>query len=312
MDLRQMRQALVLSETLNFHRAAERLCMAQPPLSTAIRKLEEELGVTLFDRHPSGLTLTPVGELVLRQMRSTLFFADEIRHAASEGENGVRGKVRVGFVGSSVYSLMPRLIRAFRSRYPHVELIIEESTTVDLLRAVEEHMLDVALVRYPVLAKTPLQIDLLQSEPMMLAVSADSPLARREHVALSELGDTPFIVYAQARVPAMHSLMMHAFQVAGIQPPIAQEAVQVPTILALVESGLGVALVPASTARLGGEGIRHVPLTGLPAQMEFGIALATLPEGMHVTTRNFVALAHEVTAPASQEAAVEAPLRVAA
>ncbi|MDF3881549.1 LysR family transcriptional regulator [Cupriavidus basilensis] len=300
MDLRQMRQALVLGETLNFHRAAERLCMAQPPLSTAIRKLEEELGVTLFDRLPSGLTLTPVGELVLRQMRNTLFFADEIRRAASEGDAGERGKLRVGFVGSSVYSLMPRLIRAFRTRYPRVELVIEESTTVDLLHAVEEHTLDAALVRFPVLGKTAAQVRLLQPDPLLLAVSADSPLARRKFVALSELGETPFIVYSQARVPTMHALMMYAFQAAGIQPPIAQEAVQVPTILALVESGLGVALVPATTARLGGDGIRHVPLTGLPDQMNFGIALATLPDAANATTRNFVALAQEATRDAAQ------------
>lgn len=288
-----MRQALVLSEALNFHRAAERLCMAQPPLSTAIRKLEEELGVTLFDRQPSGLTVTPVGELVLRQMRSTLSYADEIRRAAREGEAGARGKLRVGFVGSSVYSLMPRLIRAFRERYPAVELAIEESTTVDLLRAVEEHTLDAALVRFPVLGKSGAEVTLLQSDPLELAVSADSPLAERESIALSELGDTPFIVYSQARVPTMHALMMFAFHEAGIQPPVAQEAVQVPSILALVESGLGVALVPATTRRRAGDGIRHIPLTGLPARVDFGLALATLPDAANATTRNFVALAKE-------------------
>jgi len=294
MDLRQMRQALVLSETLNFHRAAERLHMAQPPLSTAIRKLEDELAVTLFERLPSGLTLTPVGEIVLRQMRATLFFADEIRRAASEGEAGLRGKLRVGFVGSSVYSLMPKVIRAFRLKYPRVELVIEESTTVDLLRAVEEHTLDVALVRFPVLGKTSAEVMLVQPDPLVLAVSADSPLAGRESVALSELGDTPFIVYSQARVPTMHALMMYAFHAAGIQPPIAQEALQVPTILALVESGIGVALVPATTARQGAVGIRHIPLTGLPEQMDFGLALAMLPDAVNATTRNFAALAREI------------------
>ncbi|MGN5479845.1 LysR family transcriptional regulator [Cupriavidus basilensis] len=108
MDLRQMKQALVLSETLNFHRAAERLHMAQPPLSTAIRKLEEELGVPLFDRQPSGLSLTSVGEVVLRQMRSTLFFADEIRRAAREGMRRAGGHCAWG-------SWARRSIRSCRS-----------------------------------------------------------------------------------------------------------------------------------------------------------------------------------------------------
>ncbi|MFJ4292246.1 LysR family transcriptional regulator [Cupriavidus sp. NPDC089707] len=297
MDLRQMKQALVLSETLNFHRAAERLHMAQPPLSTAIRKLEEELGVPLFDRQPSGLALTAVGEVVLRQMRSTLFFADEIRRAAREGECGEQGMLRVGFVGSSVYSVMPQLIRAFRLKYPRVALIIEESTTADLLRAVDDHTLDVAMVRYPVLAQTEAQITFLRADPLVLAVSADSELAQRTSIDLSDLGETPFIVYSEARVPAMHAMTMSAFHQAGIRPPIAQQAVQVQTLLALVESGLGVALVPATSAGYAGDGVRLIALTGLPEKLNFGLALATREDTSVATTRNFVALARAVTQP---------------
>jgi DNA-binding transcriptional LysR family regulator len=297
MDLRQMKQALVLSETLNFHRAAERLHMAQPPLSTAIRKLEEELGVSLFDRQPSGLSLTAVGEVVLRQMRSTLFFSEEIRRAAREGECGEQGMLRVGFVGSSVYSVMPQLIRAFRLKYPRVALIIEESTTADLLRAVDDLTLDVAMVRYPVLAQTEAQITFLRADPLVLAVSADSELAQRMSIDLSELGETPFIVYSEARVPAMHAMTMSAFHQAGIRPPIAQQAVQVQTLLALVESGLGVALVPATSAGYAGEGVRLIPLTGLPEKLNFGLALATRGDTSVATTRNFVALAQAVTQP---------------
>lgn len=294
MDLRQIKQALVLSETLNFHRAAERLHMAQPPLSTAIRKLEEELGVVLFERLPSGLRLTPVGEVVLRQMRNTLFFADEIRRAASEGERGEQGKLRVGFVGSAVYSLMPRLIRTFRLQYPRVDLVIEESTTVELLRRLEEHSLDVALVRYPILERSSANLLLLQPDPMVLAVCADSPLAGRDAVDLSELGATPFIAYSRTLVPAMYTMTMMAFHEAGIRPPVVQEAVQVPSILALVESGLGVALVPATAARQAGEGVRLIPLTGFPPSFDLGIALMALPETVNATTRNFVAIAREI------------------
>lgn len=299
MDLRQMKQALVLSETLNFHRAAERLHMSQPPLSTAIRKLEEELGVVLFDRQPSGLSLTPVGEVVLRQMRTTLYLADEIRRAAREGEQGEQGTLRIGFVGSSSYSVMPPLIRAFRLKYPRVELIIEESTTAELLRAVEDHTLDAALVRYPVLAQTTAHIAFLRPDPMILAVSADSDLADRTSIDLSELGETPFIVYSEARVPGMHAMLMSAFHQAGIRPPIAQQAVQVQTLLALVESGLGVALVPATAAGYVGSGTRLIPLTGLPEKLNFGLALATLNDTHVATTRNFVQLVQALTQPAA-------------
>lgn len=303
MELRQLRQVLVLAETLNFHRAAERLHMAQPPLSTSIRKLEEELGVTLFDRTPSGLRLTPAGTAVLNSARRALFFTDEIRRAAREGERGEQGLLKLGFVGSATYVLMPRMIRAFRARHPRVELVIEESTTIELLRRLEEHSLDVALVRVPVLASTLATLTPLQADRMVLAVSADSPLVGRAGLALSDLCDEPFILYSRALVPSMHALTMLAFEEAGIRPRVAQEAVQVQTILALVESGLGVAFVPEAAGRYAGAGVRLVPLANLPSALNVGIALASLADARTPTASNFIALALELAggAPGANE-----------
>jgi len=293
MELRQLRQVLALAETLNFHRAAERLHMAQPPLSTSIKKLEEELGAQLFERLPSGLRLTAAGEAVVRNARRVMFFADEIRRAAREGESGEQGLLQVGFVGSASYSLMPQIVRRFRRKYPRVDLVIEESTTVELLKRVENHTLDVALVRFPVLVPTEAELTLLQKDVLMLAVSADSPLAGRGHVNLREVADQPFIVYSRTLVPTMHSLTMYTFNEAGIRPRIAQEAVQVQTLLSLVESGLGVGLVPGQAARYAGEGIRLLTLDDAPPAIHVGIALAVLPEALRPAARNFIALAQE-------------------
>lgn len=291
MELRQLRQVLVLAETLNFHRAAERLHMAQPPLSTSIRKLEEELGVALFDRLPSGLRLTPAGEVVLRNARRTLFFSEEVRRSAREGDSGDQGLLRVGFVGSATYSLMPLVIRNYRRRYPQVDLVIEESTTAELLRRLEAHSLDVALVRFPVLEPTDARLTLLQRDRFVLAVSADSPLAARTDIALAELGNEPFIMYSRTMVPSMHTLITYALQETGVAPRIAQHAVQVQTILSLVESGLGVALVPGAAGRYAGDGVRLIPLTDWPSRLAVGIALATLDDAVTATARNFIAVA---------------------
>ncbi|MFQ6573953.1 LysR family transcriptional regulator [Pseudomonas sp. UM16] len=244
MELRQLKQVLVLAETLNFHRAAEQLHMAQPPLSTSIKKLESELGMLLFERLSSGLKLTPAGEAVLHYARRSLFFADEIRRAARDGQQGSQGRVRVGFVGSAAFALMPKIIRSYRGQFPAVQLQIEESTTSDLLRRIEEHSLDVALVRYPVLEPAAAKVIPLQRERMVLAVSADSPLVGHVGLKLADLGEHPFIVHPRRLVPGMHAMTLYAFQIAGIQPPIVQEAVQVQTVLGLVEAGLGVALLP--------------------------------------------------------------------
>jgi len=296
MELRQLRQVIVLAETLNFRRAAERLHMAQPPLSTSIKKLEEELGVQLFERLPSGLKLTPAGDVVLRHARRTVFFAEQTRRAGREGESGEQGTLRLGFVGSATYSLMPRIIRAFRSKYPRVDIVIDESTTVELLRGVEAHALDVALVRFPVVEPTAAELALLRPERLMAAVSLDSPLAERNAVSISDLAQEPLIIYARERVPSMYAFIMQAFAEAKVQPTVAQEAVQVQHLLGLVESGLGVAFVPESCSRYAGDGVRLLTMVPEPTAFQVGLALASLPDAMTPTARNFIAVAREAAA----------------
>ncbi|RYZ12999.1 MAG: LysR family transcriptional regulator [Comamonadaceae bacterium] len=298
MELRQLRQIVALSETLNFHRAAERLHMAQPPLSTSIKKLEDELGVLLFDRLPGGLRVTPAGQAVLENARRALFFADEIRRAAREGSDGEQGLLRLGFVGSATYALMPKIIRSFRSLYPKVDLVIEESTTTDLLRRIEDHSLDLALVRCPVLTPTAAQLTVLQMDHLVLAVSTDSPLAQRDEIGMDELAGVPFIAYSRSLVPTMHVLTMQVFQDAGVPPRIAQEAVQVQTILGLVESGLGVAMVPAVVGRYASAGVRLVRLAGVSERFSLGIAMAALDDALTPAARNFIAVTRAAVQPA--------------
>ncbi|QIL80229.1 LysR family transcriptional regulator [Diaphorobacter sp. HDW4A] len=294
MELRQLRQVIMLAETLNFRRAAERLHMAQPPLSTSIKKLEDELGVLLFERLPTGLKITPAGKMVLRHAQHMVFSAEQIKRAAKEGETGDQGTLRLGFVGSATYSLMPRIIRAFRGKYPRVETMIEESTTLELLKRVENHAIDVALVRYPILERGNVELTLLRPERMKLAVSADSPFAGRASVSIAEIAEEPFIIYARDRVPAMYTHIMQAFSEAGVMPRIAQEAVQVQHVLGLVESGLGVALVPETSARYAGNAVVLVNIDPQPKALQVGLALACLPDALTPTARNFIATAHAV------------------
>lgn len=292
MELRQLRQLLALAETLNFHRAAERLHMAQPPLSISIKKLEEELGVRLFERLPTGLQLTPAGEVVLLHARRTVFWAEQTLRAGREGEAGEQGMLRLGFVGSATYSLMPRIIRAFRRRYPQVHTVIDESTTLELLRRVEDHSLEVALVRFPVLIPTAAKLELLRPERLVVAVSADSRLAEQRTISLRDLADEPLVIYSRERVPAMYAFIMQAFNEADIQPRVAQEAVQVQHFLGLVESGLGVAFVPESCIRYAGDGLHFIRLDPEPNAFRVGLALASLPDALTPAARNFKEVAH--------------------
>lgn len=294
MELRQLRQFAVLAETLNFHRAAERLHMAQPPLSTAMRKLEEELGIVLFDRDPRGLKLTVAGGIALAHARHTLQGAEELRRAATECATGEQGRLTLGFAGTSAFSLLPRLIPLFQARYPRVELVLRESTTRALIDALAEHTVDVALLRTPVFEPCDAELLELERDRFVLAVHPAHRLAQRTSVALAELGDQPWIQYSRLQVPAMHALVQLAFRHAGIAPKVVQEMVQVPTAVGLVESGIGVALVPSVTARYALTSVRLLPLDDLPTLLDIGIALAHHPAVATGPTQRFVDTATEM------------------
>lgn len=249
MKLAQLRQFVTLAETLNFHRAAELLNIAQPPLSVSIRKLEEELGTPLFFREARGVRLTRAGEAALGSARRALFHVEQVRQAVGETDIGQRGRMRVGFVGSATYELLPRLLPAFRREYPNIEIRLEESRTSELLAGIDAGIFDVAIVRTPILGPTAKKVHVLQTEKLVVAVARGSRFAGRRSVGLAELTGEPFVIYSRAAVPSMHAITMMVCQEAGFVPHIAEEAAQLQTIICLVESGLGVALVPGVVAR---------------------------------------------------------------
>lgn len=308
MELRQLRQLLVLAETRNFHRAAERLHMAQPPLSTSIRKLEEELGVVLFERRPGALQLTDAGARVLPMARRAVQCADQITSTATECGSGTLGRLSLGFVGTATYSLLPRLIPPFRQQHPRVDLVLRESTTTELMRQLSARSLDVALVRWPVFEpRGDIALRLLETDGWVLAVHAESPWTAKSGVDLSELGDEAFIGFSPTLVPAMHAVCVLAWRAAGIQPRVAQEAIQVQTMFSLVASGLGVAMVPAVAASHAGRGVALLPLRGVPETLSVGLALATHADNDDAPTRRFVELALQVTRGQAAAAATPPP-----
>ncbi|NYI01536.1 LysR family transcriptional regulator [Cupriavidus plantarum] len=308
MDLRQLQQFVVLAETGNFHRAAERLHMAQPPLSISIRKLEAELGTPLFVRTTRGVRLTQAGDAALNDARRALFHADQARAAAVSAAHGERGALRIGFVGSATYALLPKLIPAFRDAHPGIELILHESTSASILDRIERGQLDAGLVRFPILTSGPFSLLPLESDTFVAAVPADSAFARQAGIALKTLANEPFIMHPSADVPNLQAVAMLLCQQAGFVPRIAQEAVQVQTIVSLVESGLGVALVPGVTARYTNRRVRFLRLTTPRPAARIGIALATRQNTDDRHVQQFLAAARRVAA--QTPAAEAAPARL--
>jgi DNA-binding transcriptional LysR family regulator len=258
--------------------------MSQPPLTVAIRKLEAELGATLFDRGPRGVMLTAAGAAALDTARAALAQAERFHRTAREGGTGERGRLRVGFVGSAVFELLPRIIPEFRRRYPLVELVLEEATSVGIARNLQAGVMDVGLVRLPLLEIAAIDARVIDHDELHVAIPAANRLARGERIALEMLENEPFIL--QARVSVLHAITLMACHDAGFVPRVAQEAAQFSAILSLVRSGLGVALVPARAANSVPQGVRLLRLARR-VPIETGVALP--PHGASLPARNFAA-----------------------
>ena len=291
MELRQLQQFIAVAETLNFRRAAERLHMAQPPLSVAIRKLEEEVGAALFERQARGVALTAAGVAALGLAQRCINDAAALRGVAQAAAGGMRGVLRVGFVGSATYALMPRLLPAFRARYPGVELVLREAANLELLARVETGELDIGLVRYPTGSASALRFEIVERDVFCAVLPAGHALATRKRLTLAMLAQEPFVDYASTRVPGLHAMVMLAFQQAGLSPQVSQQATQVQTVISLVQSGMGVALVPSVSAGLAARGVVFRPVHGLPASAAISIAMASREDAYNPAARRFRELA---------------------
>jgi DNA-binding transcriptional LysR family regulator len=296
MNLRQLRQFLAVAETLNFRKAAERLHMAQPPLSVAIKRMESDLGTPLFLRERRGLRLTAAGEAVLPHARQIAFHADQLRRTAAEASQGIGGVLRIGFVGSATYALFPRCLPVFRERYPRVLLELHESSTREVLRDIESGQLDAGVVRYPLSEPTTARLLPVEHDQLVAVVPRGSPLAQRRRLALTDLQHEPFVLYATPAALNLRSQVVALCQAAGFTPAVAQEAVQVQTILSLVESGLGVALVPSVSQTQASAGVVFRGLAGSNERFNVSLAVATSADTESPAAGRFRELVMELSA----------------
>ncbi|AUL48854.1 LysR family transcriptional regulator [Bordetella trematum] len=299
MDLRRIRHFVVVAETLNFRRAAERLHMAQPPLTVSIQKFEAELGVKLFNRGPGGIALTPSGHAALGEARKLLFHGAQLVEVARSASEGTGGTLSIGFVGSASYGLLQRLIPVFRARYPGVELGLREMTSTRIVESVDGGELDIGIIRMPLLQDTLGCLVPLEEDRFVLAIPCSNALAKQSSVTLASLSEERFVMYASGQAMGLRAAAMLACQRAGFVPRITQEAVQIQTLLSLVESGLGVALVPSVMERFQSPRIVYRHLADPPETAQIGLSLLYRPDRESVAAHNFRMVACRVLQPAS-------------
>ncbi len=264
MELRQLRYFVAVAEELHFRRAAERLHISQPPLSQQIRALEEELGFALLVRTRRRVELTPAGAAFLRDARSILSELDGAVAGARRIDAGQTGRLRINFVGSALFSIVPGTVERFRRSRPGVALELRERATVDQLRAVRAGLADVGLVRPPIEEDDSFRVQTVLRERTLAALPAAHPLAALRRVPLRRLAAEPLVLFPRDQAPGFHDLLIDSLAGAGSAPRVIQYAPEMLTIIGLVAAGTGVSLVPASVARLALDGVAYRPVTGAP------------------------------------------------
>jgi DNA-binding transcriptional LysR family regulator len=252
---RRLGYFVAVAEELSFTRAAQRLHMAQPPLSQQIALLEKEVGTPLFDRSRRTIRLTAAGAALLPEARRLLTDLDEtVRMVRSVGD-GTVGRLTVGFVPSAINGVLPDLLREFRTTHPAVELTLREMAPDALLRAVHDRRLDLAVLYLPI-SEPDLAQRRLASEDLLLALPEAHPAATAPTIALSDVADEPFVLPERHDVPGLHAAITGLFADAGVTPRIAQRGVWlIQTVLGLVAAGTGLAVVPSSAATLQRKGV---------------------------------------------------------
>lgn len=259
MELRHLRYVVALAEELHFGRAAARLQMAQPPLSQQIRQLEQELGMRLFNRTQRSVSVTEAGAIFVEGARRTLEEADRTIHRARLAYHGQIGTLRVGVLGTATLSVLPDIIRAYRTRYPNVELVLDELHTATSVTALQARTIDVGFARSPVHADG-LIGEVVHNEGMVVALPEGHRLCGQQIVRLQQLAEEPFILWPRGESPVMYDEVIACCQRAGFSPRVVQQASRMETMTGLVAAGMGVTLVMESVRHLQRPGVVYRPL----------------------------------------------------
>ncbi|MGA0570662.1 LysR family transcriptional regulator [Variovorax sp. VNK109] len=255
-ELRLWRQFVAVAEELHFGRAARSLHMTQPPLTQAIALLEQRLGVQLFERTKRSVQLTEAGRVLLPQARELLARAQSLPAQARAAAAGETGRLRLAFVSTVGFDLLPQWVRLFRERHPLVQLELLEATGDVQLELLARGEADAGFVLHsPGFAPEGLSHCVVATEPLVLALPQSHPLARLESPPLADVLAEPIVLFPRRILPSVYDALIALYHAAGQSPKVAQEAIQMQTIVNLVSAGLGLAWVPQSVTQFQRSGV---------------------------------------------------------
>ncbi len=286
MELRHMRHFVAVAEELNFSRAARRLNMAQPPLSQSIRRLEDELEVTLFVRTGKGVELTKSGQVFLREARSCLRYGDLAQKLARR-ENELRPEVRVSFTVAAIHRLLPNLLVGYRDEFPDVGVHLFEKPSPAQIKPLLEGDCDVAFLSNHTRGMDAFETLIVERARLVAVIPAGWPLAEQPSVTLAELAEYPFILPPEKEYTIGSDATLSLFRKAGVMPYVTQGVTHASTTLKLVGAGLGCTLT-TETARSASPDLAFVPLNESENTQEWSLMMAWMPEQINDAAKSFV------------------------
>jgi DNA-binding transcriptional LysR family regulator len=273
MELRQIRSFLSIAETLNFGRAAEMIHLSQPALSLQIRALENEIGVRLFERNRRKTVLTAAGVAFREDASGALLRLDQAVHKAKLAANGKLGILRIGFISTAGNEIVPTIIRQFREVNAEVEFSLRNVLTTDQIQMLEAGSLDIGFLRLPIGGHSELEVVTVHREPFVLVVPSSHKLAKRKRVRLREAAGQDFVMYERTYAPGFHDLIFGMLRDAGLIPNVRQTAGEMPTLISLVDSGIGIAILPASAVKRSTASVVACQITDEIPMSEIGIGV---------------------------------------
>jgi DNA-binding transcriptional LysR family regulator len=273
-EFRHIRSFLSVAETLHFGRSARLLNLSQPALSLQVKALEEELGVQLLSRNRQGTVLTEAGQAFREDAAAALEKLEFAKRKAQWASAGKLGHIRIGFISTAGFEIVPNLMRRFRKSYPDIEFSIRNILTGTQLEMIGDGLLDVGFLRLPIENRKEIEVTMVHREPFVAILPSWHSLSAKKEIRLRELKGNPFVMYAREYAPGFHDLLTGILSDAGVVPKVVQTAGEMPTLISLVDAGVGVSIVPASVAKRIISKVVVCSITDRVPESEIGLAFA--------------------------------------
>lgn len=263
LELRHLKYFIAVSEEHHFRKAAEKLFISQPGLSRQIKKLEDELGVTLIKRDNRNVQLTAAGTYLAQEAKKWMRTISEGLERVQLIDSGVEGTLKLGYVGSAMQGVIPEMLNSLLKQTPSIKFTLTEMNNSSQVEALLDGSIDVGFMRT---SETPLKLKTkpVLSEPFCLVVPEQHSISTSNFISLNQVKDEAFILFEKAYSPTYYSEVMSLFNDAGFSPKISHSSVHALTIYKMVESGYGMAIIPKSLIGGFNMKIKFIDLSNLP------------------------------------------------